>query len=97
MINELRLLAEDLHSLSGTNKYATAMSEAADEIEHLRQERDALAAQVVQMREALELTYNLDIAGSAFYDFENLREEALAIDTKPAESAINAVKAQVFW
>ena len=33
MINELRLLAEDLHSLSGTNKYSTAMSKAADEIE----------------------------------------------------------------
>ena len=36
MINELRMLAEDLHSLSGTNKYATAMSKAADEIERLQ-------------------------------------------------------------
>ena len=35
MINELRLLAEDLHSLSGTNKYSTAMSKAADEIERV--------------------------------------------------------------
>jgi chromosome segregation ATPase len=33
MINELRMLAEDLHSLSATNKYSTAMSKAADEIE----------------------------------------------------------------
>jgi len=33
MVNELRMLAEDLHSLSGTNKYSTAMSKAADEIE----------------------------------------------------------------
>lgn len=38
MVNELRMRAEDLHSVSGTNKYATAMSLAADQIERLRRD-----------------------------------------------------------
>ena len=35
LINELRMLAEDLH-VSGYNRYSAAMSKAADEIEKLQ-------------------------------------------------------------
>ena len=38
IVNKLRYLAEDLHSISGQNKYAAALSMAADEIERLRAE-----------------------------------------------------------
>ena len=68
MINELRLLAEDLHSLSGTNKYATAMSEAADEIEHLRQERDEWAAKWHTMRRELANLKYPAISGTLLKD-----------------------------
>lgn len=37
-VTQLRGLAEDLHSLAGHNKYAAAISLAADEIERLREE-----------------------------------------------------------
>ena len=52
IVNKLRMYAEDLHSAGGFNGYASAMSLAADEIEHLRQavldEREA-CARVVDM------------------------------------------------
>ena len=35
-INELRVLAEDLHSANGPNRYASALSRAADEISQWR-------------------------------------------------------------
>lgn len=35
-VNELRLLAEDLHSANGPNRYASALSRAADEISQWR-------------------------------------------------------------
>lgn len=35
LVNELRMLAEDLHAAHGTNKFSTAMSRAADEIQKL--------------------------------------------------------------
>jgi hypothetical protein len=36
IVNLLRLYAEDLHSLTGFNKYSALMSEAADYIEKLK-------------------------------------------------------------
>lgn len=35
-VNELRVLAEDLHSANGPNRYASALSRAADEISQWR-------------------------------------------------------------
>lgn len=57
-INELRLLADDLHSLSGPNKYATAMSRAADELERLRTiEAAAKNLAAVKGRHHTEIAY----------------------------------------
>ena len=41
LINELRLLADDLHSTYGHSRYTTAMSKAADELESLERYRTA--------------------------------------------------------
>ena len=40
LINELRMLAEDLH-VNGYNRYSAAMSKAADELESLQRYRTA--------------------------------------------------------
>jgi len=70
------------------------LAECKDNLHKVSLDWQVQAFKVLQMREALELSYNLDIAGSAFYDFENLREEAIALDTKPAEQIVNRWKAQ---
>lgn len=36
LIDEFRMLADDLHSVEGHNRYASALSKAADEIERLQ-------------------------------------------------------------
>lgn len=41
LINELRMLAEDLYSAGGHNRYATALSKAADELASLERYRPA--------------------------------------------------------
>lgn len=58
----------------------------------LREERDSLAAQVVQMREALTVAINhyADVGSEHWEIFD----KAIALDTKPAQNVVNAVKAQ---
>ena len=48
-INELRMLAEDLY-VNGYNRYAAAMSQAADSLEAAEKERDALRAELNEIR-----------------------------------------------
>ena len=50
-IHELRMLAEDLFSVSGPNKISTSMSLAADEIDRLRAMVDEIAAAKAFLRE----------------------------------------------
>lgn len=51
--NELRLLAENLHSCSGPHRCAAALSKAADEIERLRIELATAQAREVKLRQAM--------------------------------------------
>ena len=53
-IDELRMLAEDLY-VNGYNRYAAAMSQAADSLEAAEKERDALRAKIAQMEKHLRL------------------------------------------
>ena len=58
LVNKLRCYAEDLHSAGGFNGYASAMSQAADEIVKLREyvammEADLIAT--IEQRDALQL------------------------------------------
>ena len=47
-IDELRMLAEDLY-VNGYNRYAAAMSQAADSLEAAEKERDDLKAKIAEM------------------------------------------------
>lgn len=71
------------------------MIENGDLVRHvnvlkIEKERDALAAQVVQMRDALAHAVKKCGCGGVAVS----EREALTLDTKPAQDAINAVKAQ---
>jgi len=66
---------------------ATTGAELITEITQLRAERgdsqycascNELAVENERLRAALELSYNLDITGSAYYEFDEARSQALA-------------------
>lgn len=50
--NNLRLLAEDIHSAAGHNAIASALSLSADKIERLQDENDAMRDEIGELRDA---------------------------------------------
>jgi hypothetical protein len=50
MIDSLRCLAEDLHSLCGCNQYSTVLSRTADSLEQLRAELASLRQDALNYR-----------------------------------------------
>ena len=52
LIDEFRMLADDLYSVEGHNRYASALSKAADEIERLQSVIAGLRAEVCEERMA---------------------------------------------
>ena len=56
LINELRMLAEDLH-VNGYNRYSAAMSKAADEIERLQSVIAGLQAKIEAMEQQEPYSY----------------------------------------
>ena len=56
LIDEFRMLADDLHSVEGHNRYASALSKAADEIERLQGVIAGLRAEGVGLNALLAVT-----------------------------------------
>ena len=62
LINELRMLAEDLH-VNGYNRYSAAMSKAADELERLAAKLEAAEKEQDALRTELnEIRYGVAVA-----------------------------------
>jgi len=96
-ITQLRAEVDNLNAKLVARHYFNGNRGFADlrKIEKLRAERDALAAQNEQLRDALELTYNLDMQGAAYYDFEEARHKALSLPNLSAVP-LARVKAEAF-
>ena len=56
LIDEFRMLADDLYSVEGHNRYASALSKAADEIERLQGMIASLRAESVGLNALLAVT-----------------------------------------
>ena len=56
LIDESRMLADDLYSVEGHNRYASALSKAADEIERLQGVIAGLRAEGVGLNALLAVT-----------------------------------------
>lgn len=77
------------------DRFATDLAEQCVRNAELIAERDALAARVLEMREALDMTYLLEISGGAYYDFDELRTKSLA--TPDTSAAILARRDAAVW
>lgn len=66
LIDEFRMLADDLHSVEGHNRYASALSKAADEIERLQSVIAGLHAHIEAMERQEPFDADSDVFRSSF-------------------------------
>ena len=77
VIEELRMLAEDLY-VNGYNRYSSAMSQAADELERLRAKITEMERQA-PARLVTAVAYRWRYRGAVMWQYGELKEETVQV------------------